>query len=76
MADNLHVNALTRHGFETHTDIVERRPIAGSHQVVVVRVRRALMAGGQFDESGRQGVRMNVDRRRRLCHRAMVAVDW
>jgi pyruvate dehydrogenase E1 component alpha subunit len=71
---DLHVDALTVHRFEPHADVGEARSIVGPHQVFVVRIGRARVAGGQFDESRRKRMGMDVNGPGRLGqHRAMVA---
>ena len=74
VADDLHVDALAVHGFEPDVDVLEGRLIASAHQVLVMGIWRPLAARGQLDQARRQGVGVNVDRRRRLRHRAMVTV--
>ena len=56
VADDLHVDALAVHRLESHVDAVEGSPIARLHQMLVVRVRRSLMVGGELDQSRRKGV--------------------
>jgi len=61
VADDLQIDALAVHRLQPHIHIGKWCAVGGAHQVFVVRIGRALVAGGQLNEFGREGVGMDVD---------------